>query len=256
MKKIIIRVVVVAVIVLVLLGIVAAMSLGSIVKKGVETVGPQVAKVDVKLDAASLSLLSGSGSLKGLFIGNPPGYQTPSAIKAGEVSVAVKPSSIFSDKIVVRSVKMVAPDINFEGNLQGNNLSKLLENVQGPPSTAPSTPAKKDETKRKIEVDEFSLTGAKVHVTATVLGTQTATVDLPDIHLKDLGTGPDGITVAELSERVLKAVVDGASKVAAEAMTKLGKDATEAAKNLGKGAVDDANKSLKDATDIFKKKKQ
>ena len=57
------------------------MFLNGIVKKGVETAGPMITKVDVKLDGANISIFSGSADLKGLFVGNPPGYTTDSAIK-------------------------------------------------------------------------------------------------------------------------------------------------------------------------------
>jgi len=38
------------------------------VKRGVETIGPKITKVDVKLDGVSISLLSGSGKIKGLLV--------------------------------------------------------------------------------------------------------------------------------------------------------------------------------------------
>src|SRR5213592_4499855 len=66
MKKLIIRGVVVLLVLLVLAVVVSIYFLGSIVKKGVETVGPQITRTEIKLDSATLSLLSGSGKLKGL----------------------------------------------------------------------------------------------------------------------------------------------------------------------------------------------
>src|SRR5690242_6306792 len=83
------------VLVLVVLGlgsiIVAGLFLGDIVKKGVETVGPNITKVTIKLDAVQLSLLAGSASLKGLVVGNPQGYQTPQAISASTIAVGINP---------------------------------------------------------------------------------------------------------------------------------------------------------------------
>jgi hypothetical protein len=89
MKKILIRIA----LVVVLLGIAAVVAIGlslnGAIKKGVETFGPQIAKVDVKLDGVKLSIFSGSGSIKGLVIGNPEGYKTPEAMSVGLASVAV-----------------------------------------------------------------------------------------------------------------------------------------------------------------------
>ena len=88
MKKILIRIGIIVFVLAIIAGIVVVMFLGDIVKKGVETAGPMVTKVDVKLNKASISLL-GSAKLKGLFVGNPPGYKTDSAIKVGDVSVII-----------------------------------------------------------------------------------------------------------------------------------------------------------------------
>src|SRR5262245_51586812 len=76
--------------------------LDAAVKKGVETVGPMLTKVDVKLGSANISLFSGSGKLTDLVVGNPEGYKTPSAISVGSASLALKPSSVFADKLVIQ----------------------------------------------------------------------------------------------------------------------------------------------------------
>src|SRR5438105_7870341 len=115
MKKLIVRIVVVVLVLLVATVGTSIYFLGSIVKKGVETVGPQITKTEMKLDGATLSLLSGSGKLKGLFVGNPEGFRAESAIKVASVSVGVVPRSVFSDKIHVTHVEVLAPEITFEG---------------------------------------------------------------------------------------------------------------------------------------------
>src|SRR6266581_9598716 len=131
MKKILIRLLIALVIVVALVVVAIGLFLDSAIKKGVETIGPQVTKVDVKVAGVSLSLLSGSGKVKGLVLGNPQGYQTPHAISVGSTSVSLSPGSLLADKIVVRSIRVEAPEITFEGTLQGNNLTKILDNVNG-----------------------------------------------------------------------------------------------------------------------------
>ena len=106
MKKIILIVAGVAVVVVIALVVVLTLSLDSLVKKGVETVGPQITKTEMKLEKASISILSGSGALHGFLIGNPEGYKTSSAIKVGEASLGVRPMSVLSDKIHITHVKV------------------------------------------------------------------------------------------------------------------------------------------------------
>src|SRR5262245_22231650 len=126
MKKILISVLVGLLVLLVVIGLGVVFFLDSAVKKGIETVGPMLTKVEVKLDSVNLSLLSGSGKIKGLLVGNPEGYKTPSAIQVGEASLALQPGSVFSDKVIIHSVSVIGPQVNFETDLKGNNLSKIL----------------------------------------------------------------------------------------------------------------------------------
>ena len=262
MKKIIVRIVIVLVVVAVLAILAVGMFLDKAIKSGVETFGPKLTKVDITLQSVNLSLLSGSGSIKGLVVGNPQGFKSPSAIKVGTASLSLKPSSLLSDKIVVKSIKIQGPEITLETDFRGNNLKKIVANVQeatggttkGP--AKPQEPAQPKETKpaKKLEVDEFVITGGKVHLAMTVLGGQAVTVPLPDIHLKDLGTGPDGITPGELTERVLKAIENGAVQAAAGAVSDIGKTAA----NLTKGMAGSASNAVESVTkgigDLFKKK--
>jgi hypothetical protein len=264
MKKLIVRLAIVAVLLLIIAVILGVVFLDSIVKKGVETVGPQITKTELKLDGVSLSLFSGSGSIKGFFLGNPEGFKAESAIKANKVEVGVKPSSVMADKVHVTHVRMLEPQITLEVNglnVRANNLSKILENVEGvagPAETTAKTQPKPSGPARKLQVDDFLLSSAKVTVTSSSLGGRTANVTIPDIHLTNLGTGPDGITAAELTKRVLNEVVPAVITAAQSALGDLSKGATELLKGATQsatqgstGAVDKATKSV---TDLLKKK--
>jgi uncharacterized protein involved in outer membrane biogenesis len=234
MKKLLIKIIVVLVIVLVVAVVAVTLSLGSIMKKGVETVGPLLTKTEMKLDSASLSLLSGSGSLKGFFVGNPEGYKTPSAVQVGAVSLGVKPMSVFSDKVHVTHVRVAAPQITFEGSLGGNNLSKILENVQAATGAGAGRDKKDEGASRKMQVDEFVIQGGKIQVSATVLGGKVLTLPLADIQLKDLGQGPEGITAAELTQRILSEVTANTLKAVQQGLSDVGKGAADAAGDAAK----------------------
>lgn len=254
MKKFIFRILIVAVVLILGLLIVAGMFMDSIIKKGVETAGPAITKVDVRLDGVSLSVFSGKGSIKGLFVGNPAGYKTPSAIQLGEATVRLKPGSLMSSKIIVDSVSILAPDITIEGGLKDNNLTKIMENVQAFSGT--STNATQSGTGKpapKIQVNDLLITGGKVNVNLSLLGGKTMTVPLPEIHLTDLGTGPDGITPTQLAQTVMKQVIDGALSGAAKAVASIGGGAVDAAKSVGEGAKDSAEKITKGIGGLFKK---
>ena len=214
--------------------VVASTFLGDIVKKGVETAGPQITKVSIKLDEVHLSLLAGSATVKGLVVGNPEGYKTPQAISAGTIDVGVNPMSVLSDKIVLRSLRIESPEITFEGGLGGNNLSKIMDNVNAATHAAaqnnrPASPNKTNQAQssRKFEADDILITGARVHVLLTELGGKEMTLPLPPIHLTNLGMNEDGITATELTRSVLDAIVTDTVKTVARA---------NIAKSVGNGA--------------------
>lgn len=255
MKKMLIRVVIAVVVLVVLLLVGVAMFLGSIVKKGVETVGPTLTKTDVKLGGASVSLLSGSGTLKGFVLGNPAGYKGDFAIKVGRVDLGVQPGSLFGDKVRITHLRVEAPEILVEGGPKKNNLTQILDNVQaasgGAAGSQPQPAGASKGASRKLQVDDLLIAGGRVQVSTVLTGGQPVTLPLPDIHFTNLGDGPDGITAAELTRKVL-------GQITQETIAALTKDLA----NLGKGLVNGATGTLQGATekvtkglgDLFKKK--
>jgi hypothetical protein len=260
MKKILIRGLIVVVILIVVAVIGITLFLDGAIKKGVETVGPKITKVDIKLDGVSLSILSGSGSINGLVVGNPEGYKTPHAISVGKASLSLSPGSLLSDKIVVYSVRVESPEIIYELGSGGNNLRQILANVEaaagGGTEAAPAETEAEAAPGKKIQVNDFVITGAMVKLSATMLGGAAAPIPLPDIHLTNLGTGTDGITAADLTKRVMQEVTQAVAKAVAGAVTDLGKGAADLTKDAGKTATESVEKATKSVTDLFKKKKE
>ena len=258
MKKILVRLCVALVVLIILVALGVHFFLDSAVKKGVETVGPKLTKVDVKLDGVHISLLSGSGKLKGLVVGNPDPYKSPHSISVGTAALELKPSSLLADKLIIKSINVEAPEITFEGGLGGNNLKKLLANLNesttGPGGTnvPNATPKEQKKANKKIEVDEFKITGAKLTANITDLN-KTITIPLPTIELSNLGTGPDGITVAELTKKVIAAIETESLKAVSSSATDLGKAAENLTKGLGKnsGSLTNVTQGI---GNLFKKK--
>jgi hypothetical protein len=259
LKRIFLVVGIGAVVLLIVAVMVVALCLDGIVKKGVETIGPQITKVSINLDSIHIGLLTSSASVKGLVVGNPESFKAPDAIKIGLAKVGVNPFSILSDKIVVRSIRVESPEITFEGGLGGNNLSKIMDNVNGvakaggPPSANTNTTAKAGEKPaKKIEVDDFLITGAKVHGTLILFSGKEVTIPsmtLPDIHLTNLGKGGDGLTPTDLSHAVLKAIISATVKAVGDATLDIGKGGG----NLGKDAVEGVDKIKKGIGGLFGK---
>ncbi len=257
MKKIFLRVVLVLVILAVVALAVVFFSLNSIVKKGVETIGPMITKVDVKLGAAEISPFSGSGRLIKFVVGNPEGYKSPSAISVGDVKVAVSPGSLMSGTIVVNELHVQAAEVTLEGTLSGNNLTQLMNNINGSstsepkPTNAPPT-ATSSQSSKKFIVKDLLLEGLKANLILTlpVVGNQSMTIPLPPLHLTNIGTAEGGITAEQLIQKIMGPLLDDVTKAATDAVASMGGQF----KDLGKGGASQLTNAVKGLGDFFKKK--
>jgi hypothetical protein len=145
---------------------------------------------------------------------------------------------------VVKSIEVKAPVITLEGGLTGDNLKKIEKNLNdyiGSSSTAPNSSAPSSSSaqpERKLQVDDLLITDAKLQVNTRLSGGRTIILSIPDIHLTDLGTGPQGITGVEVGQRTLHAVLDAAAEALAKNASGLGQDALGGAKGAFKKATD------------------
>ncbi|MBI4327725.1 MAG: AsmA family protein [Chloroflexi bacterium] len=251
MKKLMVRVAAIGLLLLVAALVAVFFSLNSIVKKGVETVGPQLTKVEVRLGGVKLSPLSGSGQLSGLFVGNPTGYKTPSAIQVGEVNVGLQLASLLSDTIIVEKIDIQSPEITLEGSLSGNNLGKILDNLEaataGEKAGKTDQPAQKSE--KKFQVKEVLIQGGRINLSMTMLGGKALSVPLPELRLQNIGTGDQAVTAAELSRQIMKSLLAGVTKAVGEAL----KDVGQGVKNIGKEAGQQLDKAAQGIKNLFKK---
>ena len=253
MKKILIRTSIVLLILIIVAVLVVGMFLGNIVKAGMNTVAPSLTQTTFTVDSVSVSILTGSAGVNGLAIGNPEGYdKSANAISVGKAAVSIAPMSILGDKVVIKSIEVRDAEINFSGMpVGGNNLKKLMDNVNAAAGggaaakPATNTPAANKPAK-KLEVDSFIISGAKVHFNGVPL-------PLPTIELHDLGKGPDGITPVQLTKEVLGQVTTAALEAVVKAAEQVGKEAVGAAKDAGKAVGDSVNKIGKGIGGLFKK---
>ena len=235
--------------------VVLMLSLGQIIKAGINTAGPKLAGVPVHVEKVIVNPLSGMVRIKGLIIGNPEGFNTPSAMELNDFKLNIKMSSLFSKAIVIEQILIDAPQITYEKSLKSSNLSTLQANLAPKEPAAPkaeAAPEKKKGAAKKVIIDDFQLNGAKVNVTITALGGKKLTLPLPDIKMQNIGRDSGGTNPAEVISEVFnsitKAVVDAVSSGGAMAGDAL-KGAAGVAGDAAKGATDAA----KGAADSIKK---
>lgn len=198
----------------------ASLWLGKGVKAAVEKFGPGIIGAPVTIDAVVLTPWSGKGMVKGLVIGNPPGFKGPYAVKVGAVELSLKLSSLTSDVIVVKRLAVKDPELAYEIGSAGSNVGKLQKNAEaasgGPSKSAPSSGPSKS-----LLIEELSITGGQVGVAAGPLGG--AKVPLPAVELHNLGG--KGKTAAQTVAEALGGLTGAAQK----AVSNIGGKALDAA---------------------------
>jgi len=261
-KKILIGVGVGILILIVAVVLIVGFRLDDIVKAGIETFGPKITQTTLTVRSVNIGILTGAASVNGLVLGNPTGFQSPTAVSVEKTSVSVAPASVLSDKIVIKTVEVRSPDITFEGNPFGaNNLKKIMDNVNAFAGSAGTTPtanapaqAGANKPAKKLEVDDFLITGAKVHAQInTGILNKEINLTLADIHLTGLGQGAAGITPAELTQKVLGQITTSTIEALGKAVTDLGKNLGNLGGTAGKAAADSVDKVKKGLGGLFGK---
>ncbi len=186
--------------------------IGSGIKAGVETFGPEVTQTPITLKSVDLSVFSGSGAISGLVVGNPEGYNTPHVIKLERFSMKLQPMSVFSDKIVINEIIIEGPEFIFETGvgLAKSNIGTILANIEE--FTGPSDAEPEEEESgslKNVQIDLLRITGGNVKVSNKLLGGHALTVPLPDIELTDIGANDDGTTFGESIKIVFQAINQG-----------------------------------------------
>jgi uncharacterized protein involved in outer membrane biogenesis len=244
-----------AVIAILVVGVIVLYSsLGVLITQAVTTAGSEIIQAKVDLDETVIDASSGKGSLRGLLIGNPEGFETKSAFKMDVVEITLDTDSITSDTIIINEINIQAPEVTYELGGSGSNIDAIQQNVDAfvkkyagtSDSKEEKSEAKEDET--KMIIDHVYVKGGKVNISATLLGGKSMTVSLPDIHLKDIGKEENGATPGEVAKSIIGAL--NKSILKAVAPLNLGKVGDVAGKAV-KGVGDTLEKETKGVTDAM-----
>ncbi len=172
--------------------------------QAIETYGSEILGVEVRVDGVSFSPADGEGTVRGLRIGKPRGFDHEVA-QVGAVELIVDPRTLADQTVRVRRIAVEAPRIAYEQGGHGTNFDALRRNVSrvlGETSTA----ERKSST--KLIVDRLVIRGAQLtYVPLGGVSTASMSLRLPDIVLTDIGKRRGGVTPAELSKLVVDTLI-------------------------------------------------
>ena len=195
--------------------------LGSIVKAGVEKFGPGITQTKVELTSATLSPLSGQGTLTGLSVANPAGWPAGNAFYLGRIHIAMKPFSVFGDHIIIDEITIDQPQFTYDTKIVSSNINDLLKNIEQSMGAQKGgiQPKAKNGRPLKLEVKKFVLTNGKVTVG---LAGNAITMPMPTVNMTDIGTAEGGVTPAGLAYAVMRNVTASVVAASANALQKMG----------------------------------
>ncbi len=185
-------------------------NLGPIIKKAVNTYGPEITRTRVSLGDAGVSLFSGEAKLSDFQLGNPKGFNTPQAMTVGSIYVNVDEKSLTANPIVIDKIEVVAPEITYERSGRDDNFNALLRNVKqrtGAGKSGGDAPksaeAGASSGGKKLLIRSVVIKDGRINLTAKVLAGKTVTAELPYIELKDVGGNKEGVTPARAMNLIL-----------------------------------------------------
>lgn len=221
---------------------VAYNQLGSIVKVGVETGGPETLQVPVTVESVDIAPLSGEVSVKGFEVGQPEGFGEGSIASVASFDMKLKPQSLFSDHIIIESIVVDAPMLDARRTEEVSNFEKLQQNMgvaqEGETGASDIT----------LTIKKMVIKGATVAIKNEGMLDVEQTVSLADFTISDLGTDEKGMAPAEIARHMMAVLQPQIT----EALIKAG--ASEKLKDLAKDTEGTLQKGLSDLVGKLKKK--
>jgi uncharacterized protein involved in outer membrane biogenesis len=180
-----------------------------IVKVALEHYGPDVMGASVKVGEVEISPHDGRGRLRNLEIGNPPGFSASRSARFGDVILEVDPATLRSPVVHVRAIGVNAPTIVYERGDKTTNLDLISKNIEAYSKRAGDSDgtSRVQGTKRRFVIDRLLIRGAKVTMTTASLKGQGVDFELPDIELRDIGKGQDGLTASQVAAVITNTLI-------------------------------------------------
>ena len=204
------------------------MSIDGLVKQAIEHWGPQITGVTVKVDSVKIRASEGSGTIRGLTVGNPKGFEAKHALTLGEMRLTIDASSITRDVVVIKELLLVAPDVVYERGQGSDNLTLIQKHVDAWVAQNAGAKKKDEGPGKKFVIENLVVKDGKAHFGTTLSSS------MPDLHLRDVGRKSNGATAGEVVKQVWGAMLGSVSNLASRVGSAIKEGASGAAEGVKK----------------------
>jgi len=223
-------------------------NLDVLVKAAIEQYGSEATQTAVRVDKVKIDLTDGAGSISGLTIANPSGYNMPHAFSLGEVRVGIDLQSLQQEPYIINEITVLAPQVFVEINEDNKtNLNELKKNLTpGKAATSQAdTEAKPQAAEPRLIIRRITFSNGDIQARVAALDNKEYQLKLPSLDMTQLG-GNNGATPSELAREILKRLTDSAS---AEVKKKIIDQQLDELKTKAKAKIDEEKARLKQEAD-------
>lgn len=204
-----------------LLGFVAlTFSLDYLVKSEIESTGTEMTGTGVTVENVSISPFSGTGTIEGLRVKNPEGFESEYAIVIQSFDISIDAWSILSDTVIVNEIVIGEPALSVIQKVPENNLRMLMNNMDEAMAGESSSTA--------MIIEHLLVRDGQVTVTPNIGGQQSATVRMGDIELENVGKQGSSSTrqvIKQVSSRIINEALKSALSGQLDGLKDKAKDA-------------------------------
>lgn len=193
---------------LIIVLIAAVVYANSAVAGAIEFAASQALGTKVVVKNASLNPLTGNVTVSAIEVANPQGFANKNAVEMLGFSISLSISSLFSDVVKISEVRIEEPTILLEPKNGGNNLLALYNSgLQAGGSS--------DARGKKVEIDNFYITGANVRLVAPQFQNAVSILAVPidDVHLQNIGKAGGSVSIGQVTKMLIAEVGSRAMKI-------------------------------------------
>ncbi len=181
-------------------------------KVGIERGGEYALGVRTSVGSVNIDLAAGRIRIGGLEVANPAGFEDPVFVRLGAGAFHMPLRNVLEPTIHVSLLALDGIDVNVTRTKAGSNYGTILSHLKQFESTEKA--AEQTKSEKRLVIDELRITDVTAALHQEILAGQAAKVEVtvPEILLRDVGSKSGGVTAAELSGIVTKAVLDAVAR--------------------------------------------
>lgn len=211
--------------VLVISLLIALSSMGFIIRKTINSVGPSITGTHVNLISAKLSLLSGSAGMDQLTVANPKGFKNDFAFQMEHANIKLQAGSISTDTVVIEEIIIDGMELSWEG-LNGENIKQIQLNIETFTAKEAAREAEANEVggaekPKGFIVKKFLMTNTKIK--PVIYGFE-ADLIIPEVLLENIGNEQEHASLVSIVDKVVESLEKASSQMISASFAQLKDD--------------------------------